>query len=261
MSGKTSWFLKNILPPLLFGVFIVVLNETRILHAVLGVSEVQLPTIDTILRVIFENRVKVARDCWVTVQVFLAGIAIGSVAGFLAAVFAALSPVWGKGGLTIISAFNAIPIVALSPIMRLWFTSSAFAAKTAVVSIVSMVAMSVNVYRGLTDLKPFALDLIESYAGTRADAFFKLRLPNCLPYIFTALRINIAAAMIGVIISEYFAASVEGLGFVIRNTLRTSQLTVGWAYILIASLLGVCFFILVSFLEKILFRHRGNYQS
>lgn len=259
MKERSVWknpFVKNILPPLLFGALIVVLNETRILHAILRVTEVQLPTIGNILRVILENKEKVARDSWVTVQVFLAGIAIGSAAGFLAALFAALSPVFGAGGLTIISAFNAIPIVALSPIMRLWFASSPFAAKTAVVSIVSMVAMSVNVHRGLTDLKPFSLDLIESYAGTKADAFFKLRLPNCLPYIFTALRINIAAAMIGAIISEYFAASVEGLGFEIRNSLRTMQMTAGWAYILVASLIGIVFFILASNLEKVLFRHR-----
>ena len=254
--SKTSRFLTSVLPPLGFGIFIIILNETRILHIILRVSEVQLPTIDNILRVILENRAKVVHDSWVTVQVFLAGIAVGSVAGFIAALFAALSPTWGLGGLTIISAFNAIPIVALSPIMRLWFSSSPFAAKTAVVAIVSMVAMSVNVYRGLTDLKPFALDLIESYAGTRADAFFKLRLPNCLPYIFTALRVNIAAAMIGVIISEYFAASVEGLGFEIRNSLRTMQMTVGWAYILVASVIGIVFFVLVANLERALFRHR-----
>jgi NitT/TauT family transport system permease protein len=256
MNSKTSRFLAGVLPPFLFGLFIIVLNETRMLHVILRVSEVQLPALDNILRVLLENRSKAVHDSWVTLQVFLAGIGIGSAAGFLAALFAALSPVWGGGGLTIISAFNAIPIVALSPIMRLWFASSPFAAKTAVVSIVSMVAMSVNVYRGLTDLKPFALDLIESYAGTRADAFFKLRLPNCLPYIFTALRINIAAAMIGVIISEYFAASVEGLGFEIRNSLRTMQMTVGWAYILVASLIGIGFFILAVNLERLLFRHR-----
>ncbi|MDR0583984.1 MAG: ABC transporter permease subunit [Treponema sp.] len=256
MNSKTARLASAVLPPLLFGVFIVVLNETRILHGILRVSEVQLPTLGNILRVLMENRSKAVHDSWVTVQVFLAGIGIGSAAGFLAALFAALNPLWGGGGLAIISAFNAIPIVALSPIMRLWFSSSPFAAKTAVVSIVSIVAMSVNVYRGLTDLKPFALDLIESYAGTRADAFFKLRLPNCLPYIFTALRINIAAAMIGVIISEYFAASVEGLGFEIRNSLRTMQMTVGWAYILVASLIGIGFFIPVANLERLLFRHR-----
>lgn len=256
MNSKTARLATIVLPPLLFGAFIIVLNETRILHGILRVSEVQLPTLDNILRVLVENRSKALRDSWVTVQVFLAGIGIGSAAGFLAALFAALSPLWGVSGLAIISAFNAIPIVALSPIMRLWFPSSPFAAKTAVVSIVSMVAMSVNVCRGLTDLKPFALDLIESYTGSRADVFFKLRLPNCLPYIFTALRVNIAAAMIGVIISEYFAASVEGLGFEIRNSLRTMQMTVGWAYILVASVIGIAFFIVVSNLERLLFRHR-----
>jgi NitT/TauT family transport system permease protein len=256
MPDKTKKLAAFLLPPLLFGVVIIVLGETRLLHALLRVTEVQLPKTSSIMRVIFENFPKIVHDSQVTLRVFLAGLVIGCFAGFMVALFATVFPRWGVGGLTVISAFNAIPIVALSPIMRLWFSGSAFAAKTAVVAVVSMVAMSVNAYRGLTDLKPFALDLMESYAAQKSAIFFKLRLPNCLPYIFIALRINIAAAMIGVIISEYFAASVEGLGFVIRNSLRTTQLTTGWAYILVASVIGILFFMLVSFLEKKLMKNR-----
>jgi NitT/TauT family transport system permease protein len=246
----------TLLPPVLFGAAFILLGETRILHALLGVTEVQLPKTSSIIRVIVENFPGIAHDSWVTIQVFLAGIGIGCAAGFLVALFATVFPRWGAGGLTVVSAFNAIPIVALSPILRLWFSGSPFAAKTSVVAVVSTVAMSVNAYRGLTDLKPFALDLMESYAAAKTAIFFKLRLPNCLPFIFIALRINIAAAMIGVIISEYFAASVEGLGFVIRNSLRTSQLTTGWAYILVASIIGILFFMFIGFLEKKLVKNR-----
>jgi NitT/TauT family transport system permease protein len=256
MAAKTKKLTTILLPPILFGAAFVLLGETRILHALLRVTEVQLPKTSSIMRVIFENFPKIVHDSWVTLQVFLAGIVIGCATGFLVALFATAFPRWGVGGLTVISAFNAIPIVALSPILRLWFSGSPFTAKTAVVAVVSMVAMSVNAYRGLTDLKPFALDLLESYAAKKSAIFFKLRLPNSLPYIFIALRINIAAAMIGVIISEYFAASVDGLGFVIRNSLRTSQLTTGWAYILVASILGILFFMLVSFLEKKLIKNK-----
>jgi NitT/TauT family transport system permease protein len=244
------------LPPVLFGFFIVLMVETGALHLVFSVNEVQLPRISSIMHVIAENRGKILRDSQVTLEVFLAGIAIGSLGGFFIALVAVFSPFWGMGGLTVVSAFNAIPIVALSPIMRLWFSQSPFAAKTAVVSIVCMVAMSVNAYRGMADLKPFSLDLMNSYAAGKADIFLKLRLPNCLPYIFTALRINIASAMIGVIISEYFASSVEGLGFVIRNSLRTMQLTTGWAYIMLASLMGIGLYALVVLFEKLLFRNR-----
>ncbi|MDR0709796.1 MAG: ABC transporter permease subunit [Spirochaetaceae bacterium] len=257
MPSKAKKLTETLLPPILFGAVFILMGETRILHAMLRVSEVQLPKTSSIMRVIFENFPGILHDSWVTIQVFLAGVAIGCAAGFLVALFATVFPRWGAGGLTVVSAFNAIPIVALSPILRLWFSGSPFAAKTAVVAVVSMVAMSVNAYRGLTDLKPFALDLMESYAATKTAIFFKLRLPNCLPYIFIALRINIAAAMIGVIISEYFAASVEGLGFVIRNSLRTSQLTTGWAYILAASVLGILFFMFICFLEKRILKKRS----
>jgi NitT/TauT family transport system permease protein len=251
-----SRFLSSVLPPLCFGLFIVLMVETKMLHFVFSINEVQLPLLSSVVQVIAENGEKIIRDSWVTIQVFLAGVAIGSLGGFLVALIAVISPFWGLGGLAVVSAFNAIPIVALSPIMRLWFSHSPFAAKTAVVSIVCMVAMSVNAYRGLSDLKPFSLDLMKTYAAGKIDIFLKLRLPNCLPYIFTALRINIASAMIGVIISEYFASSVEGLGFVIRNSLRTMQLTTGWAYIMLASLIGIGFYSLVVLAEKLLFRNR-----
>jgi NitT/TauT family transport system permease protein len=247
---------SSVLPPLFFGAVIILMIETKLIHVIFSVNEVQLPLLSSIVHVIAENIRPMLHDSWITVQVFLAGIAIGSLGGFFIALIAVFSPYWGMGGLTVVSAFNAIPIVALSPIMRLWFSQSPFAAKTAVVSIVCMVAMSVNAYRGLDDLKPFSLDLMKSYAAGKIDIFLKLRLPNCLPYIFTALRINIASAMIGVIISEYFASSVEGLGFVIRNSLRTMQLTTGWAYILLASLIGIGFYTLVVLAEKILFRNR-----
>jgi NitT/TauT family transport system permease protein len=251
-----SRILSSLLPPLCFGLFMALMLETKMLHFVFSVNEVQLPLLSSIIHVLAENSGKIARDSWVTLQVFLTGLAIGSLGGFFVALVAVFSPFWGMGGLAVVSAFNAIPIVALSPIMRLWFSQSPFAAKTAVVSIVCMVAMSVNAYRGLSDLKPFSLDLMKSYAAGKIDILLKLRLPNCLPYIFAALRINIASAMIGVIISEYFASSVEGLGFVIRNSLRTMQLTTGWAYILLASLIGIGFYILVALVEKLLLRNR-----
>jgi NitT/TauT family transport system permease protein len=255
-DNLASRLASSVLPPLCFGAVIILMVETKLLHRIFSVNDVQLPLLSSIIHVIVENFGKALKDSRATIQVFLAGIAIGSLGGFAVALIAVFSPFWGMGGLSVVSAFNAIPIVALSPIMRLWFSQSPFAAKTAVVSLVCMVAMSVNAYRGLVDLKPFSLDLMKSYAAGKADVFLKLRLPNCLPYIFTALRINIASAMIAVIISEYFASSVEGLGFVIRNSLRTMQLTTGWAYILLASVIGIGFYSLLVLAEKILFRNR-----
>src|SRR5208337_1554005 len=132
---------------------------------------------------------------------------------------ATVFPKWGYGGLIVVSALNAIPIVALSPIMNRW-SSTGMGQKIGVVSVVTMAAMAINAYRGLNDLRPYALDLMRSYAAKRSTVFFRLRLPNCLPSVFTALKINITSAMIASIVSEYFASSTAGLGFGIKDNLR-----------------------------------------
>lgn len=248
--------LNNVLLPLLFGLLIVALWELKVLHTLLGVKQLQLPLPSRIISVLLENTAKIVPDAFITLRTAVAGMLIGSCIGFSVALAATVFPRWGYGGLTVLSAFNAIPVVALSPIMNVWF-SSPDVSKTAVVSIVCMVAMSVNAYRGLNDVKPYSLDLMKSYASSQSAIFLKLRLPNCVPYIFTGLRINVAASMIGAIVSEYFSPASNGLGFGIRNRLSTGQFPLGWAYILAASFIGIILYMTVTFLEARAVRNRA----
>ncbi|UKI38727.1 MAG: ABC transporter permease subunit [Clostridiales bacterium] len=104
---------------------------------------------------------------------------------------ATVSPRFGKGGLTVISAFNAIPIVAMAPVIMNWTKDisgkaeiRSTVAKIIVVTLMCMASMSINAHRGLNELKPFSLDLMKSYAASKKTVFFKLRLPNSIPYVF-----------------------------------------------------------------------------
>ena len=82
-------------------------------------------------------------------------------------------------------------------------------AKILVVMIVSIASMSINAYRGLNELKPFAKDMMASYAATKRQVFFKLQMPNSVPYIFTALKVSTPNAVISAIVSEYFAEYIS----------------------------------------------------
>lgn len=247
----------NVALPVLFGILIVALWEGKVFHALLNVKVLQLPVPSRIMAVFLENASKIIPDAFTTLQTAVIGLAIGSSIGFFVAVAATFFPKWGYGGLTVLSAFNAIPVVALSPIMNVWFTTAAFA-KIAVVAIVCMVAMAVNAYRGLNDLKPFSLDLMKSYAAGKGTIFFKLRLPNSVPYIFTGIKINVASAMIGAIVSEYFSAASCGLGYGIRNKLSTGQFPLGWAYIIGASVIGIALYMGVLAADSFATRNRQN---
>lgn len=239
----------SILWPLLFGVSFLIIWEIGILHRLLDLKTFQLPIPSEIVTTLYHNFSKTLIDCFITISGALIGLVIGSSFGFIIAVIATIFPKWGYGGMMIITAFNAVPIVALSPIMNCWFTTG-MQQKIGVVTVVCMAAMAMNSYSGMNKLAPYSLDLMNSVAADKWTIFRKLRLPNCLPNIFTALKINISAAIIAAIISEYFAASTSGLGFGIKNNLRKSEMAMGWSYILVASLAGILLFCIILLIEK-----------
>jgi NitT/TauT family transport system permease protein len=247
--GKVPDRLKKFLWPAVFGLGFLLAWQLGGFHALLGFKPFQLPVPTEIVRTLAENMPKALGDCFVTVSGAIAGMLIGSSIGFAVAALATAFPAWGYGGLIVLSAFNAVPIVALSPIMNRWFPTG-MGQKIGVVTVVTMAAMAINAYRGLSDLKPFSLDLMRSYAARKRTVFFSLRLPNCLPSVFTALKINITSAMIAAIVSEYFASSTSGLGFGIKDNLRKAEMAMGWAYITIASVAGIALFLVIAAIER-----------
>lgn len=239
----------NILLPLAFGGLFLLLWEIGLFHTLLDLKPFQLPIPSEIGSTLVENMDKALKDAWVTMSGALIGLTIGSSLGFLIAVIATLFPKWGYGGMILITAFNAIPIVALSPIMNLWFSTGMYQ-KIGVVTVVCMAAVAINAYFGLNNLKPYSLDLMHSVAADDRMAFMKLRLPNCLPNLFTALKINAASAIIAAIISEYFASSTAGLGFGIKDNLRKAEMAMGWSYIVVASIAGVLMYLIILLIER-----------
>jgi NitT/TauT family transport system permease protein len=241
--------IKNSLWPVCFGILMIAIWQLGYIHALLGFKPFQLPIPSEIIITLKDNLPKVLADTGITVSAALTGLMLGCALGFLVAVIATIFPKWGYTGLSIIAAINAIPIVALSPIMNRWFTNG-FSQKVGVVTVVCLAAMAINAYRGLNDLKPFAKDLLESYAASEKVIFFKLRLPNSLPSVFTALKINVSAAIIAAMISEYFSASTAGIGFGVKDNLRKGMMDKGWSYIVMAALVGIIIYLIVLLLER-----------
>ena len=203
------------------------------------------------------------RNVWATLIVALGGLTLGSLLGYGLGILAAVFKKWGKGGLTLASAFNAIPIIAIAPILNnLTKDVSSVAsvrsmvAKILVVTITCTVAMSVNAYRGLTELKPFSQELMHSVASNKRQVFFKLRMPNSLPFVFTALRVSVPASIISALVSEYFAEYIIGVGRQIRENIVLAQFATAWAYILVACVMGIMLYMLLLIAESILLKGR-----
>jgi NitT/TauT family transport system permease protein len=253
--------IETIVLPLLFGVLFLFLWQTKVLHTVLHTDTFTLPLPSRILTIIGENMDKIMVNVQATVIVTLAGLVAGSLIGYGIAVLAALFPRWGACGLTIIAAFNAIPIVALAPVMTNWTKDvskeadiRSMVAKILVVMIVCIANMSINAYRGLTELKPFSEDLMLSYAASKRITLQKLRLPNSIPYVFTALKVAVPSSVISALVSEYFAEFIIGVGRQIRENIVLAQYSSAWAYIIIACLIGIIMYAILMFSQSILLK-------
>jgi NitT/TauT family transport system permease protein len=255
--------LTTVLYPVLFGVLIAILWQTQILHKILGTDTFTLPLPGRITAIIGDNLPVIMTNVAATVIVALGGLVLGSLLGYLLGIVAAVFAKWGKGGLTIASAFNAIPIIAIAPILNNLTKGvsddpnlRSMVAKTLVVMLTCTVSMSINAYRGLTELKPFSEDLMTSYAASKWTIFKKLRLPNSIPYIFTALRVSVPASVISALVSEYFAEYIIGVGRQIRENIVLAQYATAWAYIIVACAIGILMYVILLISEGILLKGR-----
>lgn len=255
--------LTSVLYPLLFGIFIIILWQTQLLHKLIGADTFTLPLPTRIISIIIDNMGSIWLNVQETAMVALGGLILGSLLGYLIAIIATLFPKWGMGGLTIISAFNAIPIIAIAPILTNLtkdFSKDpnirSMFAKMLVVMITCTVAMSINAYRGFTELKPFSEDLMTSYAASKKTIFLKLRIPNSIPYVFTALRISVPGCIISALVSEYFAEYIIGVGRQIRESIVLAQYATAWAYIVVACLMAIILYGILMVAENILLKGR-----
>jgi NitT/TauT family transport system permease protein len=258
ISSVTSF-----LYPIAFGALIFLLWQTEVLHKIMGTDTFTLPLPSRIFTIIGENFPKIMTNVQATVIVALCGLLLGSLFGYLVAIIATVFPKWGAGGLSVVSAFNAIPIVALAPVITNWTkdvssdaNTRSMVAKALVVMVVCTASMSVNAFRGLTELAPFSEDLMKTYAAGKLETFVKLRLPNSVPYIFTALRVSVPASVISALVSEYFAEFIIGVGRQIRENIVLAQYATAWAYITVACFIGILMYAILMVIEGILLKNR-----
>lgn len=242
-------FSAGVMLPVLAGVLFLVLWEFQIFHKIFDLKKYQLPLPTAIATTMRDNFSMLLSYTGYTLAEAVLGMLVGSAIGFLIALAATAWPRWGSGSLTLVAALNAVPIVALAPIMNLWF-GDGIGSRIAIVTATTMAAMAINAYKGMAAIDPLALDLMHSYAAGKPAVFRYLRIRNSLPYVFTALKINATASMIGAIVGEFFFSS-KGLGYLLSNSIKVAKMPLGWSCIVLAAVAGVLFYLVVERLEKV----------
>jgi len=215
-----------------------------------GVEKFLLPPLSDILRTLWEDRETFFSAGWFTFKEALGGFAIGCGAAVVAALVLARWQPLGRALMPYMIAANAIPIIAFAPITNNWFGLLSPWSKMAIAAVLCFFPVLVNTLRGLTSVRPQQIELMRSYAAGELAIFRRVRIPNSLPYLFSALKVATVLAMIGAIVGDYFGGSQEALGIQIRRFAGIFAFREAWAAITVASILGIAFYAAVAVVER-----------
>ena len=179
------------------------------------------------------------------------GLLIGVSSGLLVGLVTARSVTVRESLLPFAIAINAIPIIAFAPIMNNWFGLANPLSKAMIAALLVFFPVMINTVRGLTSVDPAALELMRSTAASEFTVLRKLRFPNALPFIFTALKVAATLAMIGAIVGEYFGAPRASLGQYIAQHAAYFNFERSWAAIVLAAAIGIALYMSVVWLERL----------
>lgn len=180
------------------------------------------------------------------------GFIIGCGSGVLVALITARWTVVSQALMPFAIAANSVPIIAFAPIMNNWFGLTNPASKMAIVAIIVFFPTMINTVRGLTLVDPRQLELMRSYAATPFKILWSVRIPNAVPYIFSALRVASPLSMIGAVVAEFFGGPRATLGVFITQEASGFNFARAWAAIVVASAIGIGFYALIIIAERVL---------
>lgn len=180
----------------------------------------------------------------------IGGFVIGCGGGILVALITSRWTIVSEAAMPFAIAANSVPIIAFAPIMNNWFGITNPASKMAIVAIIVFFPTMINTVRGLTLVDAAQLELMRAYAATPAEVMIKLRIPNALPFIFSALRVASALSLIGAVVAEFFGGPRATLGVYITQQASDFDFAKAWSAILMASLIGIAFYLAVLILER-----------
>lgn len=147
----------------------------------------------------------------------------------------------------LINALYATPLVAIVPLVTLWF-GLGFQAKLFIVFIMTLFPVLINTSAGVRNVPPQLIELGDAFGATERQIFTKIILPSALPYMMTGLRLGIGRAIIAMVVAEFFTA-ITGLGAMIIKYGNQYDTATMFVPIFVLMLLGISLSVGVRRLE------------
>ena len=189
----------------------------------------------------------------VTIQEVLIGFVIANVLSVSIAIAVGFFPRLEGGAVATAVIMKTLPIIALAPLLVLWFGPGVWS-KVAAVVVICFFPSLVNVLRGIKSLDASARDLILLYSPTKLQIVRYFILPGVRPYLYSALKVSSSLAVVGALVGEFISAN-QGLGFMIISGYYAMDVPLVFAVLVVTSAIGLLMYSLIHALES---RHQAS---
>jgi NitT/TauT family transport system permease protein len=245
MTQRQSDLLKIAMPWLVTaGLFLL----WEVACIVFSVQEIVLPKPSRIFETMVNRADILLRFCLETLWTTVAGFGLAIVFGLLLGLAIGASPYVYSGLYPLLVAFNAIPKVAIVPILMIWL---GVGATPAIITafVISFFPIVVNVATGLATIEPELQDVMRSLGASRWDTLTKIGIPRAMPYLFGSLKVAITLAFIGSVISETVGGN-RGIGFLMLSAGARNDTATTFAGLFAIAIMGVLMYAICAMVEQ-----------
>lgn len=218
---------------------------------------------DTVIDKKITSKRSLVFHAWITLSATLLGFAIGTAAGILLAVGIVHNKAMDMSVMPWAIASQTIPILAIAPMIIVVLNSvgvQGLVPKAFISAYLSFFPVVVGMVKGLRSPDTMQLDLMRTYFASQSETFWKLRLPASMPYLFTSLKVGIAASLVGAIVGELPTGAVRGLGARMLSGSYYGQTIQIWSALLMAAAVAAALVAIVGIIQRITLRRMGMSQ-
>ncbi len=241
------WLLPTALIAALIGAWQLAAS-TGALADVLDLDRLFVPSPAEIAESLWQNRSLLAENAWVTLREIVFGLGCAIAAGVLFAVAMRLSETIRLAFYPLLVVSQAIPVVALAPILVVLF-GFGIGPKLWIIALVCFFPVTVNTLDGLASVDPAATKMMRTLDASRGQILWRVEVPTALPYFFSGAKIAAAISAIAAVFGEYVGAE-SGLAVLIREDSANLQTARVFAAVAILSAMAIALFALFALAER-----------
>jgi NitT/TauT family transport system permease protein len=197
---------------------------------------------------------------WVTLSSTLVGFGIGTLLGIGLAVLVVHDRTLEKSLMPWVISSQTIPILAIAPMIIVVLNAigiTGLLPKAFISTYLSFFPVTVGMVKGLRSPEVIHLDLMRTYSATASQVFWKLRLPAAIPFLFTSMKVAVAASLVGAIVGELPTGAVAGLGARLLAGSYYGQTVQIWSALIAAALLAAVLIMIVEAADRLVRARMG----